>query len=308
MPMVCAIGITGFGSVFLKRTFTTLAAWFAAATLVSAQQMGPRDVDRLPSSPPTLTAAYGKDVLEVGDLRLPAGKGPFPVVVVIHGGCWTRGFATKQNTAALATELTKRGYATWNIEYRQVGDAGGGWPGTFVDWAAATDYLRAIAKTQPIDLKRVSAVGHSAGAHASLWLAARPKLSMKSEIRGADPLPIHAAVAIDGPGDLARFVGFDAEVCGQPVIVPLMGGTPSNVPQHYVDGTPADHFPIGVPQTMIASNVLTPGDAEAYRRKGVAAGDSIDVVRIEHGGHFNIIAPGTAAFEAVEAAILKALQ
>jgi acetyl esterase/lipase len=279
-----------------------------SAVPATAQRMGPRDVDALPSSPPTITVAYGKDPLEVGDLRLPQGKGPFPVVVVIHGGCWTKGFATKQNTAALATDLTKHGYATWNIEYRQIGDNGGGWPGTFLDWANATDYLRTLARTQPIDLKRVSATGHSAGAHAALWLAARPKLAKSSEIRGGDPLPMHAAIAIDGPGDLAPFIGMDADVCGLPVIVPLLGGTPSQVPQRYVDATPLDHFPMSVPQYLIASNVLTVAAANDYRNKGRASGDAVEVLAIEHGGHFDIIAPGTSAFEKVEAELLKALK
>ncbi len=292
----------------MKRMLRVLVALLAIANLMPAQTIGPRDVDHLPSSPPTVTASYGKDALENGDLRLPPGKGSFSVVVVVHGGCWTSGFATKQNTAALATDLTKHGYATWNIEYRQVGDAGGGWPGTFQDWAAATDYLRTLAKTQPIDLKRVSAVGHSAGAHAALWIATRPKLSAMTQVRGADPLRIHAVVAIDGPGDLAPFIGLDAQICHQPVIVPLMGGTLEQEPQHYVDGTPADHFPLGLPQTLISSVVLLPRDAEAYRVKGAAAGDHVEVVRIEHAGHFDIIAPGTAPFATVEAAILKALQ
>jgi acetyl esterase/lipase len=296
----------------VKRILCPLLTLLVAASTIHAQQnaqtMGPADVDRLPSSPPTVTAAYGKDKLENGDLRVPSGKGPFPVVVVVHGGCWTSGFATKQNTAALASELTRQGYATWNIEYRQVGDAGGGWPGTFQDWGAATDYLRTVAKTQPIDLKRVSVVGHSAGAHAALWIAARSKLAKTSDVRGVDPLPMHAAVAIDGPGDLARFIGLDAQICHQPVIVPLMGGTLQQEPQRYADGTPADHFPMGVPQTMISSVVLKPEDAEAYRAKGSAAGDHVNVVRIEHAGHFDIVAPGTAPFETVEAAILKALK
>ena len=69
-----------------------------------------------PSSAPALTEAYGKEPTQVGDLRLPAGPGPHPVVIVIHGGCWWKGFATRQNTAALASRLTEKGFATWNIE------------------------------------------------------------------------------------------------------------------------------------------------------------------------------------------------
>ena len=131
-------------------------------------------VTALPASTPYIRASYGFGPIEVGELRLPPGKGPFPVAVIIHGGCWAKGFATMRMLSPLADALTAKGFATWNIEYRQLGDTGGGWPGTFQDWGAALDHLRVLARTQPLDLKRVIVVGHSAGGHAALWLAARP--------------------------------------------------------------------------------------------------------------------------------------
>jgi acetyl esterase/lipase len=156
----------------MSRALWALLPFAVCSTSLRAQNMVSRDVDDLPTSAPTLVAAYGSDPHQVGELRLPPGKGPFPVVEVVHGGCWTKGFATRKNTAALASALTALGYATWNIEYRQIGDEGAGWPGTFKDWAAATDYLRVLAKSQPISLTRVAVVGHSAGAHGSHRVAA----------------------------------------------------------------------------------------------------------------------------------------
>jgi acetyl esterase/lipase len=299
-------GVLGAGLLLLACT--ALCLWSAGSGIVAAQSLGPRDVYRLPSLPPTLTAPYGKDPLQNGDLRLPMGKGPFPVVVVIHGGCWTSGFATKQNTAAMASELTKHGYATWNIEYREVGDAGGGWPGTFLDWAAATDSLRTLGKTQPLDLNRVYAIGHSAGAHAALWLASRSRLASNSEIRGGDPLPIRAAIAIDGPGDLRPFGGWDEEFCGRPVIVPLMGGTPAQMPARDAEASPLDQLPLLVPQYLIQARFLRPKDAEGYRAKAKAAGDRVELIPIGNANHFDIIAPGTAAWGQVQAALLNAMQ
>ena len=186
----------------MKRTHGTSLALVLAAALSSstgAQTLRPRDVDALPVSTPTVVESYGTSPWEVGELRVPPGKGPFPVAIVIHGGCWTKGFAQMRNTSALADALTRDGVATWNIDYRQVGDEGGGWPGTFQDWGAGADHLRSLAHRYPLDLGRVIAVGHSAGAHAALWLAAREKLPAASAIRGARPLRIRAAVAIDGP-------------------------------------------------------------------------------------------------------------
>jgi acetyl esterase/lipase len=106
---------------------------------------------------------YGSDKLQFGELRLPAGKGPFPVVAVIDGGCWTRSFEDVTGTSPLADMLTKRGIATWNIEYRARGDAGAGYPGTFQDVGAGVDHLRALARRYPLDLKRLAIAGHSAG-------------------------------------------------------------------------------------------------------------------------------------------------
>src|SRR5215831_16063057 len=136
---------------------------------LTGQRLGPRDIDALAATEPVAMQKYGPEPLQFGELRLPEGKGPFPVAVIIHGGCWTKGFATLRNTAPIASELAKKGVATWNIEYRQVGDVGGGWPGTFTDWGAGADYLRALTNSCPLDLSRVLVIGHSAGAHAALW-------------------------------------------------------------------------------------------------------------------------------------------
>jgi len=168
---------------------TVLVAVLACRSLAGAQAFGPRDVDALPSRTPQLVARYGADSLQFGELRLPPGRGPFPVAVVIHGGCWTVGFATVRNTAPLASALVDQGIATWNIEYRQVGNPGAGWPGTFLDVGAGIDYLRTLADRYALDLRRVVLVGHSAGAHLALWGAGRPQLAPASSDPGPEPPP-----------------------------------------------------------------------------------------------------------------------
>jgi acetyl esterase/lipase len=272
---------------------------------VLAAPMGPRSVDALPSIPPTVVQKYGEDKLQYGELRVPEGVGPFPVAIIIHGGCWTKGYATLRNTSPIASALTKAGFATWNIEYRQVGDKGGGWPGTFLDWGAGADHLRELAKIYPLNLARIVAVGHSAGAHAALWLAARNRLPAESEIRGAVPLSIQAAFAIDGPGDLAGFVGVDADICGKSVVVPLMDGTPLEKPERYRQASPWSLQPLGVPQFLVSATVLTREQAQSYQKRGQELGDTVEVLVPAGAGHFDVIAPGQAAWDAVQALILK---
>ncbi|WP_239492443.1 alpha/beta hydrolase [Luteitalea sp. TBR-22] len=275
---------------------------------MSAQRgFGPRDVDALPSSAPTRIARYGSHELAFGELRMPSGTGPFPVAVVIHGGCWTVGFATLKNTAPLASALTDAGVATWNIEYRQVGDPGAGWPGTFLDVGAGVDYLRTLAETYPIDLARVTVIGHSAGAHLALWSAGRAVLPAESPIRGPNPLKVAAAVAIDGPADVGGLVGRDADICGKPVIAPLMGGTPAEQPARYRDASPQEMLPLRVPQYLVAAAVLTHEDARRHEARGRAAGDTVVVLPVTNGNHFDVIGPGRAAFPEVLAFIRRAM-
>jgi acetyl esterase/lipase len=300
-------GARGMSTLNIMRTWMNVVAISClAVSLLSAQRIGPRDVDTLPSRPPQLRAAYGADSLQFGELRLPDGAGPFPVAVVIHGGCWTKGFATLQNTAAVASALVDDGIATWNVEYRQAGDAGGGWPNTFLDIGAAVDYLRTLAAKYPLDSSRVVLIGHSAGAHLALWAAGRPHLASSSGVRGKNPLTVRAAVAIDGPGDLGSLVGPDERICGRPVIATLMGGTPAAVPERYHDASPKEMLPLGVRQYLVSSVVLTPGDAHAYETAARATGDSATVLSVTSGGHFGVIAPGTPFWPPVHEFIRRA--
>src|SRR5262249_10526596 len=155
-----------------------------------------------------------------------------------------------QNTAALADALRDAGLATWNVEYRRLDDAGGGWPNTLADVGAAADYVRTLAAKYPLDLGRVVATGHSAGGHLGLWLAARARLPPKSPLYRDNPLKLSGVVALGGPGDLRDFNTYAADICGSAVVERLLGGAPSAVPDRYASASPAELLPLKVPQVL----------------------------------------------------------
>ncbi len=243
---------------------------------------------------PAATIPYGSDPEQVADLRLPEGKGPFPVAVVIHGGCWLASYDDRTGIAGFAEALGKRGFATWNIEYRRVGNAGGGFPGTFQDVSAAIEKLPSIAGRYGLDLSRVIFVGHSAGAHLALWAASRPRLPLPWSNVEVRPVSV---VSVDGPPVLAPLVGMDEQSCGQPAIVPLMGGTPAEKGAEFRIASPGEHLPLGVHQLLVGADLkmLLRPYAEAAR----ANGDAVDVLEPDNADHFDIVTPGTPNGDAV---------
>lgn len=104
-----------------------------------------------------------------------------------------------------------------------------------------------------------------------------------------DPATPSAVVAIDGPASLAEFIGADAEICGAPAIVLLMGGTPQQVPQRYRDATPQDHFPLGIPQYIVRGGMKQPIDR--YLALARAAGDRVTFAEPSRATHFDVLIP-----------------
>ncbi len=137
---------------------------------------------------------YGPGPSQSMDIYRPSGRGPFPVVILIHGGSWST-VASAQSLSPNAAELAARGVVVCNIEYRRVGEPGGGYPGMYLDLAQATDSLRPLQGAFDLDLDRVVVVGHSAGAHLALWVGARARLPPDSPLYKDDPLQIHSVVA-----------------------------------------------------------------------------------------------------------------
>lgn len=270
--------------------------------------MRPSDVDALPVGTPGIRVAYGTDSLQFGDLRLPDGVGPFPVAIVIHGGCWYSPYANVRNAAPLADALRDAGVATWNIEYRRYDHPGGGWPGTFRDVANAADHVRTLATTYALDTTRVVAIGHSAGAQLGAWLATRARLDDGSVLRAAHPLRLSGVVALGGVMDMREFQARQRQTCGNPAIESVMGGLPDEVPARYREVSPIERLPLGVPHVHVAGSLdrIAPREVtEAFAERARALGDSVRIVTVPALGHHDVMAPatagGAAAIEAVRA-------
>ena len=261
------------------------------------------DLLERPRPAPSATIAYGSDPLQVVDLWLPAGAGPHPVALMVHGGCWQTEIADRTIMNWIADDLRRRGIAVWNIDYRGVDRPGGGYPGTFQDAAAAADALRAHAARYHLDISRVVATGHSAGGHLALWLAARPRLPAGSPLRTDNPLPIAEVVSLGGLPDLEEAAREPGSGCGTEVIARISGG-------RFAETSVPRLAPLGLPQVLIngrQDRIIPVAYAEGYARPMRAAGDDVRVRMLDATGHVELVAPETAAWAAAVAELRRAL-
>lgn len=249
------------------------------------------------------TIRYGEDRMQVVDLWLPEGAGPHPTVLMVHGGCWQTEIADRRIMDWIAADLRGRGVAVWNIDYRGVDRAGGGFPGTFADAAAAADALKEHAARHDLDISRLVATGHSAGGHLALWLAARPRLPGTSPLRTADPIPIHAVVSLGGLPDLEEAARPPGSGCGIEVIERLTGG-------NFADTSVPRLAPLGVPQVLVnglQDRIIPTAYAEGYAAPMRGAGDDVRVRMVDRTGHVELIAPESQAWAVAVEEIMKAL-
>jgi acetyl esterase/lipase len=264
------------------------------------------DLARFESPEPDRHIPYGDDPLQYGELRLPKGPGPHPVVILIHGGCWLSEYDIT-HLRKLAAAITETGVATWALEYRRVGNPGGGWPGTFQDIARGADQLRTLAKTYPLDLERVVAAGHSAGGHLALWLAARPKLTDLEPFRTENPVGIRAVLALAPAPDLVYL--HEQDTCGG-VVDKLLGGSPEAQPERYRAASPMNLLPMGVPQILVLGR-FDDSWAPIGRRYFEAAKEKRDDVRLveaPESGHFEMIDPDSTTWPLVRDALRDLLE
>ena len=293
-----------------RRVGLFVLLWTCA---VAAQSRGPAELATAPVPAGARRIAYGTDPLQFGELRVPSTKGPHPVAIVVHGGCWAARLGTLDERAVafdnmrpLAAALTEAGIATWNVEYRRLGHPGGGWPGTFQDVAQAADFVQSLAESHALDLTRVVAIGHSAGGHLVMWLAARAKLLPTSELYTSNPLVLTGVVNLDGPADLKAALAVQQPICGSPVITNLLGGSPEERPDRYRAASPIELLPVGVRQEFFAGRMFA-SQVAPYETASRKAGDALRATVLGDAGHFVFIDPQSDVWPQVLAGVRRLL-
>lgn len=278
--------------------------------------MTPRSVMSLPAAAPTETISYGEAPSQKVELFLPPPSADNPdalrpVVVLIHGGCWQQKVAGMELVRPAAGGFLEKGYAVWSITYRRIDEEGGGYPGTFEDVGKAIDALRDHAEAKKLDLNRVVLWGHSAGGHLALWAAGRHKLPADSPLRSADPLRPRGVVSVGGFGSLQKWETEIRTVCGADSVPKLAPATTADgaertADQRFSDTSPDRLAPTGVPSVMlhgVFDYVAFPAIGLDFAQDGRKAGDRVDIQIAPVAGHFEVIAPGTAAFSQGMAAV-----
>ena len=259
---------------------------------------------RPPPATQGLRIAYGRSPSQFGELRLPDGAGPHPVVVLIHGGCWSHGFDLRY-LSYLAEAITREfQVATWNVEYRRLGEPGGGWPGTILDAAQAVDHLRTLAPIHKLDPDRVIAIGHSAGGQLALWLGSRPRLRPNSAVFRPQPLALRGVVGLSAITDLDEY-GEGPGSCNA-AVDDLMGGTPTQQLARYSQVSPRALLPLGLPQWLIQGDrdPIVPADGvRAYVEAARREGGMTELRIIPEAGHFEPVLPTGAAWDALREAL-----
>jgi acetyl esterase/lipase len=199
-------------------------------------------------------------------------KQPYPLVILIHGGCWLSEYDI-QHTYALSTGLAQAGFNVWSLEYRRIGDIGGGWPSTYDDIKAGI-LASAIYNSGEFDLTNSVLVGHSAGGHLAL-------------LAGGEIKQLKGVISLAAITDIAEYAA-GTNSC-QEVTKDFMQGMPKDKPSDYHMANPSK-------QPLHVNTIILHGDKDI-----VVPALKLDklerkVIMLKGVGHYDWIHSGSMAF------------
>ena len=292
--------------IYRRLLLALLTALLSSQTI--AEPMRLQDYLALAGPPSDARIAYGPAQSQFVELFRPTGAGPYPVVVLIHGGCWAHKYGGLTQVAAMARTLANEGIAVWSIEYRGVDEDGGGFPGTYEDIAAALDKLKDQSSALDIDLTRLVAVGHSAGAQLAQWAAARTRISPASPLYAATPLAIPAVIGLGTLPDLHDTWSIE-RACGLDPIA--LTGTPEAGRQDVLaDTSPAAMLPSEARTVLIngeLDTVAPPDLAAHYAVTAHLAGNDVLTIVVPDASHYDEVSTSSPVWPVLHAEIRKAL-
>jgi len=248
---------------------------------------------------------YGNDHSQFSDLRFPSGKGPFPLLFVVHGGFWQSRYDLS-HAGHLCAALTSKGVITCNVEYRRIGNPGGGWPGTFQDISLATrNILQTMSSDSRFDLAQRAIVGHSAGGHLALWMAGSHRISKGSPLFSDQKNALTRAASLAGVSDL-RLAW--KQKLGHGIVTRLMDGTPDQHSDRYDAGSPIELLPTDAREILVhgvADDTVPVSQSEAFVERAEKIGDRPSLIKLPGIGHYELIDPESEAWPTVASAVLS---
>lgn len=224
------------------------------------------------------------------------------IAVVVHGGFWAAEY-DRSHVRPFCAALADQGYTTVAVEYHRVGQHAGGWPGTFTDVAAAVDALPRLVGARR---ETTVLVGHSAGGHLALWTALRDRLPDGGPGAPGNRTEVNGVVSLAGVCDL---VDGHRRNLDDGAVHRLLGGPPDGLSARYRLADPIRLVP------SAARCVLVHGDQDdrvpvsqsvRFHAAALAQGGDARLTILPGTGHFELIDPTSAAFDAVLDAVRTA--
>lgn len=220
---------------------------------------------------PVERVSYGGDPNQFFELWQPR-TAPVGIAVMIHGGFWRAKYDLSHANPFCAA-LAAKGVATASLEYRRVGQSGGGWPGTFEDVVAGVRAASKHMKGDPV------VIGHSAGGHLALRLASAP-------------VALRAVVALAPVADLR--LAYELNLSNG-AVAEFVGTSPQTNPKRYDEASPSEHQ-CSIPRVLV-HGIRDEDVPIAISRKFIEALGNHQVaptlIEIPDAMHMDLIDPGS---------------
>jgi acetyl esterase/lipase len=208
-----------------------------------------------------------------------ADRRDVPLVVFIHGGFWRPPYG-RFSMWLIARDARRNGWASLNVSYRLTGrwGGGGGWPATFDDVAAAVEAGRTALGITTAE--RVAVVGHSAGGHLALWLAADGRV------------PLTGVISLGGVVDL-RAVG--GRPGGRDAVAALL---PGDEPPFGLT-SPIEMLPLSCRAVLVHGTddeTVSLDDARRFVDTAREHGNDVELILVEGDAHRSALSPRSGSW------------